>query len=167
MIRPYRDSEPQIAATAFVEKSASVIGDVSIGEQSSVWFQVVIRADVNAVRIGERTNVQDGTVIHVTHKTHPTLIGNDVTIGHNATLHGCRVGNACLIGIGAIVLDGAEIGDCSLIAAGTVVAPGTLVPPRSLVMGCPGRVKRSLTDDECRELYKSAQNYIEYARNYL
>ena len=126
MLKTYRGTSPQIAPDAFIEDTAQVIGDVIIGEMSSLWFHVVVRGDVNFIRIGDRTNVQDGTVIHVSHKTHPTWIGDDVTIGHNVTLHGCRIGNRCLIGMGAIVMDGVEIGDDSMVAAGALVVPGIL-----------------------------------------
>jgi carbonic anhydrase/acetyltransferase-like protein (isoleucine patch superfamily) len=139
---------------------------VQIGEQSSLWFNVIVRGDVNYIRIGSRTNLQDGTVVHVTRKTHPTVIGNDVTIGHKVMLHGCTIHDGSLIGIGAIVLDGAVIGASSLVAAGSLIAPGTQIPPRSLVMGSPGRVKRSLTEEECRNIHLAAGNYIRYQENY-
>lgn len=161
------DRTPVIADSAFLVPSAQVIGDVVIGEQSSVWFNTVIRGDVNSIRIGRKTNVQDGTVVHVTNKTHPTLIGDGVTIGHNCTLHGCTIGCYCLIGIGAIVLDGVEIGDECFIAAGSLLTPGTVVPPRSMVMGSPARVKRLLSADEIAHLHLSAENYIGYIETYL
>ncbi len=136
------------------------MGDVVIGRESSVWFNVVIRGDVNFIRIGDRTNIQDGTVIHVSRETHPTILGDEVTVGHNVTLHGCTVGARCLVGIGAVILDGAELGEESMVAAGSVVSPGTIVPPRSLVMGAPARVKRTLTDAEVQGLKRSAENYV-------
>jgi len=166
MLLPHRERLPQIADSAFVEDSARVIGDVTLGDKSSVWFNVVIRGDVNFIRIGARTNVQDGTVIHVTRDTHPTVIGDDVTIGHNVTLHGCTVKDRCLIGMGAVVLDGAIIGEDSMIAAGSVVAPGTVVPPRTLAVGAPARPKRPLSDQEVSHLAASAGNYIEYMKDY-
>jgi carbonic anhydrase/acetyltransferase-like protein (isoleucine patch superfamily) len=157
---------PWVDPSAFIEESASVIGDVVIGRESSVWFNVVIRGDVNFIRVGNRTNIQDGTVIHVTRETHPTILGDEITVGHNATLHGCTIGARCLVGIGSVVLDGAEIGEGSMVAAGSVVSPGTIVPPGTLVMGTPARVKRSLTEVEIQNLKRSANNYVEYMREY-
>lgn len=166
MILDYKGTTPQIDSTVFVAPGACVIGDVQVGEHSSLWFNVVVRGDVNSIRIGCRTNIQDGTVVHVTRGTHPTVIGDDVTVGHSVTLHGCTVHNGSLIGIGAIVLDGAVIGASSLVAAGSLVAPGTLVPPRSLVMGSPGRVKRTLTEEECRNILDLSANYVQYQADY-
>jgi carbonic anhydrase/acetyltransferase-like protein (isoleucine patch superfamily) len=166
MIRPFHGVHPQIHPTAFIEESAQIIGDVSIGEQSSVWFNAVVRGDVFYIRIGERTNIQDGTVIHVTNGTHATVLEDEVTVGHNVTLHGCHVERGCLIGMGSIVMDGVRIGEKSLVAAGSLVAPGTQVPPRSLVLGSPARVKRPLTDAEVAGLDIYWQNYIEYTRQY-
>lgn len=167
MLKSYRGTSPQIAPDAFIEDTAQVIGDVIIGEMSSLWFHVVVRGDVNFIRIGARTNVQDGTVIHVSHKTHPTWIGDDVTIGHNVTLHGCRIGNRCLIGMGAIVMDGVEIGDDSMVAAGALVVPGTVVPSGTLFAGAPARQKRLLNESEIVGLKTSADNYLEYMKPYL
>src|ERR671912_1545355 len=152
MIRPFRGKHPQIHPTAYVEESAQVIGDVWIGEQSSVWFNAVVRGDVFYIRIGARTNVQDGTVVHVTNGTHATILEDEVTVGHNVTLHGCHVGRGCLVGMGSIVMDGVRVGERSLVAAGALLAPGTVVPARSLVMGVPARVKRPLTDGEVADL---------------
>ena len=163
---PYDNKYPQVDSTVLVVPTATIIGDVVIGPESSIWFQTVVRGDVNFIRIGARTNIQDGSVVHVTLKTHPTIIGDDVTIGHNVTLHGCTVGDRCLIGIGAILLDGVEIGADCMIAAGSVVTPGTVIPPGTLVMGSPARVKRELTADEISHLKKSAENYIEYKKGY-
>ncbi len=167
MLIPYQKIKPQVPQTVYIAENASLIGDVVIGEESSVWFNVVIRGDVNKIRIGQRTNIQDGTVVHVTHKTHPTIIGDDVTVGHNVTLHGCTVRNACLIGIGATLLDGVEVGDFCLIAAGSLVVPGTKIPPRSMVRGAPAKVVRQLTSDECEQLLQSARNYVGYRLVYL
>jgi gamma-carbonic anhydrase len=167
MLLPHRGRHPQISPTAFIAQSAQIIGEVSIGAESSVWFNVVIRGDVHYIRIGERTNVQDGTVIHVSRNTHPTVIGDEVTIGHNVTLHGCTIGNRCLIGMGSVILDGALIGDESLIAAGAVVAPGTEIPPRTLAIGSPARPHRLLTAEEIQHLRQSAENYIGYVKDYL
>ena len=166
MIIKHKGIVPQIDASVFLAPSACVIGDVQIGEKSSLWFNVIVRGDVNFIRIGCRSNIQDGSVIHVTRETHPTVVGDDVTVGHSVTLHGCTVNDGCLIGIGAIVLDGAVIGASSLVAAGSVVAPGTQIPPRSLVMGSPGRVKRELTEDECTNIHSFAERYIRYQEDY-
>lgn len=167
MIRSYRGTSPQIHSTAFIEQSAQVIGDVVIGEQSSVWFNAVVRGDVFYIRIGNRTNIQDGTVVHVTNGTHATVLEDEVSVGHNATLHGCHIERGCLIGMAAVVMDGARVGAHSLVAAGALIAPGTVIPPRSLVLGAPAKVKRQLTDEEVAGLDRYWKNYIEYSRNYL
>ena len=166
MIIPYGDKVPAIDPSVLIVPTATVIGDVRVGPDSSIWFQVVIRGDVNKITIGARTNIQDGTVIHVTNKTHSTTIGNDVTIGHNVTLHGCSVADRCLIGIGSIILDGAQIGQDCLIGAGSVIAPGTNIPAGSLVLGSPAKVKRDLTESEIAHLKQSAANYLEYRELY-
>jgi carbonic anhydrase/acetyltransferase-like protein (isoleucine patch superfamily) len=167
MLKAFRGIRPQIASSAFIEDTAQVIGDVVVGAGSSLWFHVVVRGDVNFIRIGERSNVQDGTVVHVSHRTHPTWIGDDVTIGHNVTLHGCRIGNRCLIGMGAIVMDGVEIGDDAMIAAGALVVPGTVVPSGSLFAGAPAKQTRLLSAAEIAGLKQSAANYLEYMKHYL
>ena len=166
MIRPFRGQRPQIHPTAFVEESAQIVGDVSIGAQSSVWFNAVVRGDVFHIRIGERTNIQDGTVVHVSNGTHATILEDEVTVGHNVTLHGCYVERGCLVGMGSIVMDGVRVGERSLVAAGALVSPGTIIPPRSLVMGMPAKVKRPLTDEEVAGLDTFWQNYVEYTRVY-
>ncbi len=166
MIHTFCGKRPQIPQSAFVVDSAQVVGDVVLGEQASVWFNAVVRGDVNYIRIGAKSNVQDGTVIHVTNKTHPTLVGEGVTIGHNCTLHGCTVQDYCLIGIGAIVLDGAVVGAESMVAAGSLVSPGTIVEPGTLVMGCPARPVRKLTDEEIAGLHRMAENYVHYVASY-
>jgi carbonic anhydrase/acetyltransferase-like protein (isoleucine patch superfamily) len=156
-----------VHASAFVAPGAVVLGDVEIGERSSFWFGCVARGDVNAIRIGARTNIQDLTTIHVTSKTHPTVIGDEVTVGHRVVLHGCTVKDRCLIGIGAVVMDGAVVGPESVVGAGALVPPGMVVPPRTLVMGAPAKVKRELTVPEVEALAKSAENYVEYAARYV
>lgn len=166
MLLSHSGRRPQVAPSAFIEETSAIVGDVVIGRESSVWFNVVIRGDVNFIRIGDRTNIQDGTVIHVSRETYPTILGDEVTVGHNVTLHGCTVGARCLVGIGAVILDGAELGEESMVAAGSVVSPGTIVPPRSLVMGAPARVKRTLTDAEVQGLKRSAENYVAYMKEY-
>ncbi|HEY0547559.1 MAG TPA: gamma carbonic anhydrase family protein [Pyrinomonadaceae bacterium] len=166
MIRPFRGVQPQIHPTAFIEESAQVIGDVQIGAESSVWFNAVVRGDVFYIRIGERTNIQDGTVIHVTNGTHATILEDEVTVGHNVTLHGCHIERGCLVGMGSIVMDDVRIGAQSIVAAGALVSPGTQVPPRSLVIGAPAKVKRALTDEEVAGLDRYWQNYTEYTKIY-
>ena len=166
MILKYKNAIPKLSESSFVAPGACVIGDVHLGDGSSLWFNVVVRGDVNYIRIGDRTNIQDGSIVHVTRNTHPTIIGNDVTVGHSATLHGCTIEDGCLIGIGAIVLDGARVGAGSLIGAGSVVAPGTQVPAGSLVLGSPGKVKRALAEDERNNLLSFAENYLSYQKDY-
>lgn len=166
LIRPYAGKAPRIDASAFVAPGCTVVGDVELGPGASLWFGVVVRGDVNAIRIGARSNVQDLSVVHVTGGTHPTTIGEDVTVGHRVVLHGCTVHDRCLIGIGAVVLDGAEIGPDAMVGAGALVPPGMVVPPRSLVMGTPARVKRPLTDAEVAHLRESASHYVDYAARY-
>ena len=167
MIIPYDNLFPQIHPTVFVEESARIIGDVKIGEYSSLWFNAVARGDVNFIRIGKRTNVQDNSVLHVSKGTFPLFIGDDVTLGHSATLHGCRINNRVLIAMGVIVLDGAEIGEDSIVGAGSVVTEGTVLPPGTLSMGTPAKPKRELTEEEIGKISESAMNYIEYAETYL
>ncbi|MDQ3687653.1 MAG: gamma carbonic anhydrase family protein, partial [Acidobacteriota bacterium] len=140
--------------------------DVIIGEQSSLWFNTVVRGDIFYIRIGDRTNIQDGTVVHVTNGTHATILEDEVTVGHNVTLHGCYIERGCLIGMGSVVMDGARIGSESLVAAGALVAPGTQIPSRSLVIGVPAKIKRELTAEEIAGLKVYWQNYIGYTRAY-
>jgi carbonic anhydrase/acetyltransferase-like protein (isoleucine patch superfamily) len=166
MIRAFCGVHPQIHPTAFVEESAQVIGDVQIGEESSVWCNATVRGDMYYIRIGNRTNVQDNSVIHTRTGTHPTILEDEVTIGHGVTLHGCYIERGSLIGIGSIVLDDVRVGAQSLIAAGSLISPGTIIPPRSLIMGIPARVKRPLTDEEVAGLDLFWQNYVEYAKLY-
>jgi carbonic anhydrase/acetyltransferase-like protein (isoleucine patch superfamily) len=166
MIKPFRGVHPQIHQTAFIEDSAQVIGDVHIGAESSVWFNTVVRGDVHYIRIGNRTNVQDNSVIHVRNGSHPTILEDEVTVGHSVTLHGCYVECGSLIGIGSILLDDVRIGAHSIVAAGALVSPGTIVPPRSLVMGLPARVKRELSDEEVAGLDVFWKNYVELTKSY-
>ncbi len=166
MIKPFQGKQPRIHETAYVAETAVVIGDVVMGEESSVWFGAVVRGDVFHIRIGARTNVQDGTVIHVANGTHATVLEDEVTVGHNVTLHGCHVERGCLVGMGSIVMDGARIGAESIVAAGALVSPGTVVPPRSLVLGVPARVKRPLTDEEVAGLAQFWKNYVGYVKQY-
>ena len=167
MLRPFRTLSPSVHPTAYVDASAQIIGDVHIGAESSVWMNVVMRGDVHRIRVGDRTNVQDGTVVHVMRGTHPTTIGDDVTIGHAAIVHGCTVGDRVLIGMGAILLNGVKVGDDSIVAAGTLLTEESAVPPRSLVMGSPGRVKRQLTDAEVASILEYSQRYVGYRLDYV
>ena len=167
MIREYGGRAPIIAASAMVEASSAVIGDVELGEESSVWFHCVLRGDINSIRIGSRTNIQDLTVVHVLSRTGPVIIGDEVTIGHRAVVHGCTIRDRVIVGIGAIVLDGAVIGEESVIGAGTLVPPGCVIPPGSFVLGSPARVARPVTEAEVGWILRSASNYVEYARSYL
>ena len=166
MIRPFGGIYPRIHPTAFVEESAQVIGDVHLGEEASIWFNTVVRGDIHFIRIGNRSNVQDNSVIHVQNGTHPTIIEDEVTVGHSVTLHGCHVERGSLIGIGSIVLDDVRIGEGSIVAAGAVVSPGTVIPAHSLVMGLPAKVKRELTVQEVDQLSVFWQNYVNYTRLY-
>ena len=167
MLRPYKGVLPRVHGTAYVDDSAQVIGDVEIGESSSIWMNAVVRGDVHWIRIGTRSNVQDGTVVHVMNGTHPTTIGDDVTIGHAAIVHGCTIENRVLIGMGAILLNGARIGADSIVAAGTLLPEETRIPPRSLVMGSPGRVKRTLSDGEVASILEFSERYVEYRLDYM
>ena len=160
MITNFQNLYPKIHETAFIAENAVVIGDVEIGAESSVWYNCVIRGDVNYIRVGSRTNIQDGSIIHVSGKTHPTVLEDEVTLGHRVTLHGCYVERGSLIGIGATVLDGARIGANSLVGAGSLVTPNTQIPSRSLVLGSPGKVKRELSDEEVSNLEKFWRNYV-------
>ena len=167
MIRTFQGITPTIPPSCFVEDTAVLIGDVVMGEECSVWFHAVIRGDVNYIRIGHRTNVQDLCMLHVTHDTHPLIIGNDVTIGHHVVLHGCTIKDRVLVGMGSIIMDGAVIGEDSVVGAGALVTEGTVVPPKSLVLGSPARVRRPVTDKEVTWIAQSAVNYVRYSRQYL
>ena len=167
MLRPYRGRLPVVDPSAYVDASAQVIGHVEIGAESSVWMNVVVRGDVNSIRIGRRTNVQDGTIVHVMNETHPTELGDDVTIGHGAIVHGCTIGDRVLIGMGAILLNGATVGEDSIVAAGSLVPEGGVIPPRSLAMGSPARVRRTLTEAEVASILDYSRNYVRYRLDYM
>ena len=167
MLRPYRGLLPVIDPSAYVDPSAQVIGDIEVGPESSVWMNVVMRGDVNHIRVGARSNVQDGTVVHVMHGLHPTSIGDDVTIGHGAVVHGCAVADRVLIGMGAILLNGVVVGQDSIVAAGSLVPEGMTIPPRSLAMGSPARVKRQLSDAEVASILDYATSYVRYRLDYM
>ena len=166
MIRPFGGVYPQISESAYVDPSAQIIGDVHLGEQSSVWCNAVLRGDMFYIRIGERSNVQDNCVLHTRTGEKPTILEEEVTVGHSVTLHGCYIEKGALIGIGSIVLDDARVGEKSLVAAGSLISPGTIIPPRSLVMGMPARVKRPLTDEEVESLNGFWMNYVKYTGFY-
>ena len=167
MIRSFQGIKPTIPKSCFIEETAVVLGDVVIGEESSLWFHAVVRGDVHYIRIGSRTNIQDLCMLHVTHDTYPLIIGDDVTVGHHVVLHGCTVKDRVLIGMGAIIMDGAVIGEDSVVGAGALVIEGTVVPPKSLILGSPAKVKRPVTEQELAWIRESAQNYMKYARQYM
>lgn len=165
-ILPYKNKVPKIDKSVFIAEGAVIIGDVEIGVDSNIWFNAVIRGDVNYIRIGERTNIQDGCILHVTTEKYPLIIGNDVTVGHGAILHGAIIRDKCLIGMGAIVLDGAEVKPYSLVAAGSLVRQGFIVPEGTLVAGVPAKVIRELTEEEKKAIEESALHYVEISREY-
>jgi carbonic anhydrase/acetyltransferase-like protein (isoleucine patch superfamily) len=167
MLRPYRGVSPQVHPTAYVDHSAQVIGEVEIGAESSVWMCAVVRGDVHWIKVGRRTSIQDGTVVHVMTGTHPTTIGDNVTVGHAAVIHGCTIEDLCLIGMGAILLNGAHVGNGSIVAAGSLVVEDMRIPPRSLVMGSPAKVRRQLTDAEVADIQLYADRYVAYRLDYL
>jgi carbonic anhydrase/acetyltransferase-like protein (isoleucine patch superfamily) len=166
MIRNYRGHTPQIAASAYIDPAAVVIGDVTIGEQSSVWPCVVIRGDINRIRIGARTNIQDGSLLHVVRDINPVEIGDAVTVGHGAIVHGCIIESRVLIGMGAIILSGARIGAGSIVAAGSLVTEDAVVPPGSLFMSHPRKFRRALTPEEKASIDVYAAHYVEYAQSH-
>jgi carbonic anhydrase/acetyltransferase-like protein (isoleucine patch superfamily) len=166
LIRSYRGHTPRIAPSAYIDPQAVIIGDVVIGEDSSVWPCAVVRGDVHYIRIGARTNVQDGSVLHVMRDTNALVLGDDVTVGHSVTLHGCTIESRCLIGMGSIILNGAVIGTGSIIAAGSLVPERTVVPPGSLMMGQPGKVRRSLTAKDLASIDAYSRRYVEYKETY-
>jgi len=166
MIRPFRGKAPRIAPDAYVAPTAAVIGDVALGERSSLWFHTVVRGDVHYIRIGRNTNVQDGSMLHVTGGRHPLAIGDDVSIGHRAVVHGCTVGNRVLVGMGSIVLDGAQIGDESILGAGAVVPEGAAFPPRSVLLGVPARRVREVTPLDIERILATRDDYLTLGREY-
>jgi carbonic anhydrase/acetyltransferase-like protein (isoleucine patch superfamily) len=166
LIRGYRGHTPQIAPSAYIDPQAVIIGDVVIGEDSSVWPCAVVRGDVHYIRIGARTNIQDGSVLHVMRDTNALVLGDDVTVGHSVTLHGCTIESRCLIGMGSILLNGAVIGTGSIIAAGTLVPERTIVPAGSLMMGQPAKLRRSLTAQDLASIDAYSRRYVEYKETY-
>ncbi len=164
MIRSYKGISPTIPSTCYVDESAQVIGDVTLGENASIWMNAVVRGDVHYIRIGANSNIQDCSVLHGMLGQWPVEVGEWVTVGHNVTLHGCVVEDRCLIGMGVIVLNGARIGEGSILAAGTLIPEKTVIPPRSLVMGVPGVVRRQLDDKDQETILRYARNYLGYQR---
>jgi carbonic anhydrase/acetyltransferase-like protein (isoleucine patch superfamily) len=167
IVRPYDGKSPRLGERVFIAENAAVIGDVEIGNDCSIWYATTVRGDVNLIRIGSRTNVQDNCTIHVTHEQWPTIIAEEVTIGHGAIVHGCTIHRRALIGMGSRVLDGAVVGESALVGAGALVPEGMHVPPRTLVVGVPARIKRPLTEEELARLDQSWRHYVEYKERYL
>jgi carbonic anhydrase/acetyltransferase-like protein (isoleucine patch superfamily) len=167
MLLEYRGKRPRTGDRVFIAEGAKIVGDVQIGDHSSVWFNAVVRGDVDYIRIGKHTNVQDGAVLHGMKDQYPVVVGDYVTIGHGAILHGCTIESHCLIGMGSTILNNAKIGAYSIIAAGTLVTEGANIPERSLVMGAPGKVKRALTEAEIASIDEYARRYFSYKENYL
>jgi carbonic anhydrase/acetyltransferase-like protein (isoleucine patch superfamily) len=165
-IRPYKGKWPQIAASVYVDSASVIIGDVVIGEDASIWPLCVVRGDVNYIRIGARTNIQDGSILHVMKDEYPLILGEDITVGHSVTLHGCTIESRCLIGMRATILNGVVVGEGSIVAAGTLLTERTVIPPRSLVIGSPGKVKRMLTAIDQATIDRYAQRYVEYKNIY-
>lgn len=167
IVLPYKDMYPKIDPSVYIAPTALIIGNVEINKESSIWFHTIIRGDVHYIKIGQRSNIQDLSVVHVTNGKWPTIIGDEVSIAHGVKLHGCTIHNRCLIGIGAIILDGAEIGDDCLVAAGSLVPEGFKCPPGSLIMGVPAKVKRELTEKDRERIKWHFQNYVGYREEYL
>jgi carbonic anhydrase/acetyltransferase-like protein (isoleucine patch superfamily) len=166
MIRSYQGHTPIIPASCYVDVSAQVLGDVALGEHSSIWMNAVVRGDVHSIRIGANSNVQDCAVLHGMRYKYPVIVGDWVTIGHNATVHGCVIEDACLIGIGAVILNNSRIGEGSIVAAGAVVPENTVIPPHSLVAGVPGKVRRELSTEDRELILQYARNYLDYIAFY-
>jgi carbonic anhydrase/acetyltransferase-like protein (isoleucine patch superfamily) len=167
MIRSYQGILPQIPDSCYIDASAQILGDVALGDRSSVWMNAVLRGDVNSIRIGDCSNVQDCAVLHGQRNLYPVIVGNWVTIGHNATVHGCVVGDEVVIGMGATILNNSRIGDGCLIAAGSVVPEHTIVPPRTLWAGVPAKMRREIADKDLALIREYAQNYLDYVEIYL
>lgn len=167
MLRPHRGITPTVHPTAYIDESAQIIGDVEIGAESSVWMNCVVRGDVHVIRVGRRSNLQDGTIVHVMRDTHQTRLGDEVTVGHGVILHGCTIEDRCLVGMGAILLNGATLGHDSIVAAGALVLEEMVIPPRSLVMGTPAKVRRPLNDAEVASIRDYAARYVGYRLEYM
>ncbi len=167
VLKPYGGIYPKVHESVYLSDNVFVIGDVEIGEDSSVWFGAVVRGDVNYIRIGKRTNIQDNSVVHVTHETAPTIVGDDVTVGHRVILHGCVLGNNILVGMGAIVMDGAQVSDNVIIGAGALITQNKKIPEGVLVAGVPAKIVRDLKPEEIEMISLSAKNYVHYKNTYL
>jgi len=167
MIRTYRGHLPQVPSSCYIDASAQILGDVELGERSSVWMNAVLRGDVNSIRVGSCSNVQDCSVLHGQRNRYPVIVGDWVTIGHNATVHGCVIEDMCVIGMGARILNNSRIGECCIIAAGSVVPENTAVPPRTLWAGVPAKLRRELSDKDRDLIREYAQNYVDYVDIYL
>lgn len=167
MLRAYQGTSPQVGQGCYIDHSAQVIGDVVLGDHSSIWMNAVVRGDVNSIRIGANSNIQDCSVLHGMLNKYKVIVGDWVTVGHSVTLHGCTVGDRCLIGMGAILLNDAKIGEGSIIAAGTVIPEGTVVEPRSLWVGTPGKFKKHLDDAAQQSILQYAKNYLGYTEQYI
>ncbi len=166
-IRSIDDRTPRFGRRVFVAENALVLGDVVLEDDVSLWYNVVVRGDIHWVRIGARSNLQDGVIVHVENGEWPTVLGEEVSVGHGAVLHGCTIGPRCLVGMGAVVMNGAVIGEGSIVAAGAVVREGFKAPPRSLLAGVPAQVKREVTDEELERIRRTARRYLEYKSRYL
>ena len=166
MIKKFRGKSPVIPDSCYISESVDLIGDVTLGENVSLWFGTVVRGDMHHITIGNRSNIQDNSVIHVTTDISPTRIGSEVTVGHNAIIHGATIENRCLIGMGAIIMDDVVVGEGSIVGAGAVVPPNMIIPPRSLVVGLPAKIVRQTTDEELEMIIERAQHYIDFSQKY-
>tara|TARA_Y100001970_G_C14192729_1_gene836305 strand:- start:27 stop:530 length:504 start_codon:yes stop_codon:yes gene_type:complete len=166
LIRKFKNKKPIISESTFIAENTSIIGDVIIGEESSIWFGTTIRGDMNYIHIGNRTNIQDNSIVHVTTEIAPTIIGDGVTIGHGAIIHGCTIENNCLIGMGSIIMDEAVVKKGSMVAAGAIVTPKTIVPENTLMVGIPAKPIRKITKNEYDEIIERAQHYIDFSKEY-
>jgi carbonic anhydrase/acetyltransferase-like protein (isoleucine patch superfamily) len=166
MIKKFRGKSPIIPDSCYISESVDLIGDVTLGENASLWFGAVVRGDMHFITIGNRSNIQDNSVIHVTTDVSPTRIGDEVTVGHNAIIHGATIEDRCLIGMGTIIMDDAVIGEGSIVGAGAVVPPNMIIPPRSLVVGLPAKIVRQTSDKELEMIIERAQHYIDFSQEY-
>ena len=166
MIKKFRGKSPIIPDSCYISESVDLIGDVTLGENVSLWFGAVVRGDMHFITIGNRSNIQDNSVIHVTTDVSPTRIGDEVTVGHNAIIHGATIEDRCLIGMGTIIMDDAVIGEGSIVGAGAVVPPNMIIPPRSLVVGLPAKIVRQTSDEELKMIIERAQHYIDFSQEY-
>jgi carbonic anhydrase/acetyltransferase-like protein (isoleucine patch superfamily) len=166
MIKKFRGKSPIIPDSCYISESVDLIGDVTLGENVSIWFGTVVRGDMHHITIGNRSNIQDNSVIHVTTDISPTRIGDEVTVGHNAIIHGATIEDRCLIGMGSIIMDDVVVGEGSIVGAGAVVPPNMIIPPRSLVVGLPAKIVRQTTDEELEMIIERAQHYIDFSQEY-